>query len=78
MPEARPLPGWPAALDEDMAAAYVSLSGPSLRRLVDAGDAPKPIRLTPKRIAWRRADLDAWLARRGETALPSEDIFASG
>jgi prophage regulatory protein len=44
-----------------LAAAYVGISPATLRRLSDKGDAPKPLQLSPGRVAWRRADLDAWL-----------------
>ena len=36
----------------------------SLWRLVKAGDFPKPIRMGPRAVGYRRADLDAWLASR--------------
>ena len=67
MAQAAPLPGWPAVLHEQWAAAYLSLS-PSTFRAQVAPEVPA-IHLTTKRVGWLRADLDNWLARRaGEAA----------
>jgi predicted DNA-binding transcriptional regulator AlpA len=56
------LPGWPRALREELAAAYVGLSTSTFRAKV----APelKTVHLTEKRRAWLREDLDAWLDAR--------------
>jgi hypothetical protein len=35
-----------------------------LRRLWEAGKFPKPVQLSPRKIAWREADLMAWMASR--------------
>lgn len=35
-----------------------------LRRLWTKGDFPKPLKLSPRKIAWREADLLAWIASR--------------
>ncbi len=40
----------------------------TLRRLVMAGQFPKPIKASEGRVAYRRADLDAWLEQRAEAA----------
>jgi predicted DNA-binding transcriptional regulator AlpA len=56
------LPGWPRALAQPLAAAYVSLSEASFR--VHVMKEVPPVRLTNRRIAWLRDDLDAWLDRR--------------
>jgi predicted DNA-binding transcriptional regulator AlpA len=58
---ARLLPDWPRAMNEESAAAYVSLSLSSFRTEVSKGRIPKPIKLTLKRKAWLRDDLDGWL-----------------
>lgn len=58
------IPGWPAALHLEWTAAYVSLGKTKWLELVGKGDAPPPIELTSGRIAWRRSDLDSWLADR--------------
>ncbi|MEJ0065353.1 MAG: AlpA family phage regulatory protein [Caulobacteraceae bacterium] len=34
----------------------------ALDRAVKAGRFPKPIRLGPRRVGFRKSDLDAWLA----------------
>lgn len=70
MPDGRPaLPGWPAVLHEEWAAAYLSLSASTFREQV--APAVPPIRLTLKRIGWLRADLDQWLATRKEGSASS-------
>lgn len=62
------LPGWPAVLHEQWAAAYLSLS-PSTFRAQVAPEVPA-IHLTRRRVGWLRADLDQWVARRrGEAAI---------
>lgn len=63
------LPGWPAVLHEEWAAAYVSLSTSTFRAEV----VPKvpPITLTTRRIGWLRDDLDRWLATRPVRGAPS-------
>lgn len=37
-------------------------------RLVRAGEAPAPIRISPGRVAWRMADILDWIASRGGAA----------
>ena len=63
------LPGWPAVLHEEWAAAYLSLSTTTFRSAV-VPDVP-PISLSTRRQGWRRADLDAWIAKRAGDAAPS-------
>ena len=63
MPD-RPLPGWPRAMNEEWASAYISLSQSLFRVQVEAGEAPQPVWLTPGRKAWLREDLDAYLDRK--------------
>ena len=72
MPIHSALPGWPAALHEDWAAAYVGLP-PSTFRAHVAKDVP-PVQLTKRRVGWLRSDLDTWLAKRAagtEAASPA-------
>jgi len=38
-----------------------SWSRATLRRRVASGDFPKPVRLGPNRIAWREAEVNAWM-----------------
>lgn len=59
----RRLPDWPRSMSDDLAAAYTGVSVTTFRAEVAAGRAPAPIRLTLKRIAWLREDLDGWLDR---------------
>jgi hypothetical protein len=37
-----------------------------LRRMWEEGNFPKPIKLSPRRIAWREADLLAWINSRND------------
>jgi hypothetical protein len=37
-----------------------------LRKLWKAGRFPRPIKLSPRKIAWREADLDSWIASKVE------------
>lgn len=47
----------PAAVSE-----RIGLSVTHIRRLVAAGKFPQPIRFSPRAIAWRRSDINAWMA----------------
>ena len=42
------------------------------RRLIARGLFPRPVMLSPNRIAWRRSDLVAWKASRPKAPLPVE------
>ena len=42
------------------------------RRLIVRGLFPRPIMLSPNRIAWRKSDLEAWKASRPSAPLPSD------
>ena len=35
-----------------------------LRRLWKAGQFPEPIHLSPRKLAWYEAEIDAWIASR--------------
>jgi prophage regulatory protein len=37
-------------------------------RWVKVGKLPKPIRLSPRAVAWRGADIAAWIAEQRESA----------
>lgn len=41
-----------------------ALSRSTIYRLMDAGEFPRPIRLTKKAVAWSEADILDWLASR--------------
>ena len=71
MPDGARLPGWPRALREPLAAAYVGLSASTFRAAV-APSVPS-VRLTTGRVAWLREDLDAWLDARAGRAAASPD-----
>ncbi len=42
----------------------VSVSRSTLQRLIEAGDFPRGIALSPRTRTWVTADVDAWLADR--------------
>jgi predicted DNA-binding transcriptional regulator AlpA len=46
----------------------IALSRSSLDRMVAAGRFPKPIHLTPRRLAYNAAEVEAWMAAQVERA----------
>ena len=36
----------------------------SLYAAMKAGQFPKPVNISPRRVAWREADVNAWIASR--------------
>jgi prophage regulatory protein len=46
------------------AAIETSLSRPLLSLMSDAGEFPKPVRLGERRIAYVRAEVEAWISDR--------------
>jgi prophage regulatory protein len=42
----------------------IAYSRDHLRRMVNCGAFPKPIRLSSARIAWREADIDSWIDQK--------------
>ena len=38
----------------------VTLSKCTIYRLIKAGKFPKPIKISPRRVAWRESDLHEW------------------
>ncbi len=42
--------------------AITSLSGPTIWRRCKDGSFPSPVKIGPNRIAWRSADVKAWIA----------------
>lgn len=66
-----PLPNWPRVLDEEKAAAYVSLGVSTFRREVAAGRIPPPVQLTAGRVGWDIRALDRWVDERAPGAPPS-------
>jgi len=45
-----------------------SLSRTTLWRMVRRGEFPKPIPISPNRVAWSEAEVDAWIASKMEAA----------
>lgn len=48
--------------------AVVPIGASSLWRLVAEGEFPKPIRLTPRTVAWRATEVREWIAQRAQEA----------
>lgn len=46
------------------------LSRTTAWRMQNAGDFPKPVRISPGRVGWWVSELDAWKAARGRTWRP--------
>ena len=46
----------------------VAISRATLDRMVAAGNFPKPIKLTPRRLAYEARAVDAWMAEKLENA----------
>lgn len=44
--------------------AATSLSRSTIYDMMGKGTFPKPVRLSPTRVAWREKDIVAWLASR--------------
>jgi predicted DNA-binding transcriptional regulator AlpA len=65
------LPGWPRALREPLAAAYVGLSESTFR--VQVAPVVSAIALTPGTRAWLREDLDRWLDERAGRVPASQE-----
>lgn len=59
-------PDWPALMDADTAAEYLSVSRSTVERLTRDGDL---VKVTVKSLTrWPRADLDAYIERRRRSA----------
>ncbi len=58
---------WPYALDANAAAEFCGISRNSLLRAVQAGRAPAPVSVTPRRKVWLRRALEDWLDRLART-----------
>ena len=53
-----------AILDEDRVQQVTSLSRTTRWRLERRGQFPKRVRLSPGRVGWRQADIEAWISSR--------------
>lgn len=62
-------PDWPAVMRASTAAAYLDLSRSAFLKHI-APDLPK-VRITAAIVAYRRSDLDRWVASKGECPLPA-------
>ena len=51
-------------VNKRQAAELCGFSISTLDRLVARKEFPQPIQLSPRRVAWRRAEVLAWLAKR--------------
>ena len=71
VPKRQNLPDWPAAMREDLAAAFLDISPGTFRAKV----MPKlhPVRLSPGCILYRRSELQALLDREAGAADASLD-----
>lgn len=54
----------PIFVDREAAAAIVSLSEPTLDRLVRDGNFPAPRKVSGNRVAWLLSEVRAWCAER--------------
>tara|TARA_B100001248_G_C27325506_1_gene428824 strand:- start:898 stop:1095 length:198 start_codon:yes stop_codon:yes gene_type:complete len=43
------------------AAKYLGIGQVTFRKMVDRGDAPKPIQITDRRVVWDRKQLDLFI-----------------
>lgn len=46
---------------EDLRKDYLPVCYNTMRKMVADGKFPAPIKLSPRRIAWRKADVLAWI-----------------
>ena len=53
-----------AILDEDRVHKVTSLSRTTRWRMERRGEFPKRARLSPGRVGWRQADIEAWISSR--------------
>ena len=53
-----------AILDEEKVHEMASLSRTTRWRMERRGDFPKRVRLSPGRVGWLKADIEAWISSR--------------
>jgi predicted DNA-binding transcriptional regulator AlpA len=56
--------GYAECMRTPEAARYVALSESTLTKMRLTGDGPPFVKVGPRAVAYRRADLDTWLATR--------------
>lgn len=44
----------------------IGLSRASIYRLIDKGEFPRPVRVSPKAVRWKESDVTAWIQSRPE------------
>ena len=59
-----PAPAGTMLLPMAKVAEHTSLSRSTIYRLMHSGEFPKPVQVSPGRVAWRDSDLADWLSRR--------------
>ncbi|WP_220719132.1 MULTISPECIES: helix-turn-helix transcriptional regulator [Agarivorans] len=47
-------------LNKSQVAAKTGLSASTIYRLCQAGKFPKPVRLSERRVAWKKEDVEKW------------------
>lgn len=77
MPDGARLPDWPAVMRARTAASYLDVSQSAFLQHIAPG-LPK-VRVTAGIVAYRRSDLDRWIATKGESPLPApaDDLVAT-
>jgi predicted DNA-binding transcriptional regulator AlpA len=58
-----------AVLKKHEAAKVAGISTSTLERLIAAGNGPRVLRMSPRRVGIRKVDLDAWLASREQLSI---------
>jgi predicted DNA-binding transcriptional regulator AlpA len=51
-------------LTEKELSAWLGVSIPNLQRMRSSGTGPRYVQLSPRRIGYRRSDVEAWLTSR--------------
>ena len=78
-PDARPAPeskdepkrsASPAFMLRADVIEFTTLSKSVLRRLMMRDEFPKPVKLSPNRVAWRRAEVEEWVNSRERVSEP--------
>ncbi len=60
----------PVALPKEVAAQFLGLSQSTFEKLVREGNMPQPRKLSERRVAWVRSELEEWLLRQ-----PASDLL---
>lgn len=53
----------PLLTEKDLS-VWLGISSPSLQRMRTSGTGPRFVRISERRIAYRKSDVEAWLAAR--------------